>query len=385
VIGRDIGHIRKNLTEAGNVDYYHEVAQFVAPHQLKVGDETITAKMIFLCLGSKPVIPAIKGLDKVPYHTSDTILDMKKLPASLAILGGGYIAAEYGHFFSAMGTKVTIIGRNPQFLPGEELEVSELAKKEMSRHMAIVTNHEVIEVEKSGKKRKNVIAVNRSTEQSREFTSEEILVAVGRGSNTDVLHPERGGIDTDEQGWVVVDPYLQTSQANVWALGDAVGKHLFKHVANYESKIVYYNAVLGQKVRVDYRAVPHAVFTYPEIASVGMKQKEAIEVADEESVLIGFQRYENTAKGEAMGVKGCFAKVIVEGDTNRILGAHIIGPHASILIQEIITLMYTEDGSAKPILAGMHIHPALSEVVERAFTGLMRVHDYNHMLAHGWI
>lgn len=377
ILQRDIADIRHNLTAAENVDYYNGVAEFIAPYQLKVGDETITSKMIFLCLGSKPLIPPIKGLDEVPYHTSDTILQIKKLPGSLAILGGGYIAAEYGHFFSAMGTKVTIIGRNPQFLPGEEREVSELAKKKMSKHMDVITNHEVIEVEKPSKKGKTVIAVDRSSEKERSFTSEEILVAVGRAPNTDVLHPDRGGIKTDEKGWLVVDPYLQTSQPNVWAFGDAIGKHAFKHVANFESKIVYYNAVLSEKVRIDYRAVPHAVFTHPEIASVGMKQKEAIEVAGEDGVLIGFQSYEDTAKGEAMGLKEYFAKVILERQTNRILGAHIIGPHASMLIQEIITLMYTEDQSPRSILEGMHIHPSLSEVVERAFTRLMLPEQYN--------
>jgi mycothione reductase len=385
VLRRDIGDIRKGLSEAKNIDYYQGAAEFIARYQLSVGGETITSRMIFLCLGSKPLIPPIKGLDEVHYHTSDTILEIKKLPTSLAILGGGYIAAEYGHFFSAMGTKVTIIGRNPQFLPGEEPEVSALAKKEMSKHMAIVTNHEVTEVQKSRKKSKRIIALDRSTEQRREFTSEEILVAAGRAPNTDILHPERGGINTDEKGWLVVDPYLQTSQANVWALGDAIGKHLFKHVANYESKIVYTNAILGQKVKVDYHAVPHAVFTHPEIASVGMRQKEAVETSGEDGVLIGFQRYQNTAKGEAMGLKDYFSKVMVERDTNRLLGAHIIGPHASMLIQEIITLMYSGDQSMRPILAGMHIHPSLSEVVARSFTGLMAPQQYNHMLTHGRI
>ena len=377
ILERDIGNIRKSLTEAGSIDYYRGVAEFIAPYQLKVGDETITSKMIVLGLGSKPLIPPIKGLEEVPYHTSDTILQAKKLPASLAIIGGGYIAAEYGHFFSAMGSKVTIIGRNPQFLPGEEPEVSDLAKKKMSKHMAVVTNHEVIEVQKLSKKGKTIIAMDRSSKKTREFTSEEILVAAGRASNTILLHPERGGIETDEKGWVVVDPHLQTSQSNVWALGDAIGKHPFKHVANYESKVVYYNAILGEKARVDYRAVPHAVFTHPEIASVGMKQKEAIELVGEDGVLIGFQAFDDTAKGEAMGVKDCFTKVIVERDTNRILGAHIIGPHASMLIQEIITLMYTQERSAAPIFAGMHIHPSLSEVVERAFIGLMTPQEYD--------
>ncbi|MGD2125987.1 MAG: dihydrolipoyl dehydrogenase [Desulfobacteraceae bacterium] len=383
VLERDIGGIRKGLTEAKNIDYYHAVAEFTAPYQLQVGDERITSKMIFLCLGSKPLIPPLKGLDQVSYHTSDSILGIQKLPSSLAILGGGYIAAEYGHFFSAMGSKVTIVGRNPRFLPAEEPEVSELAEKEMSKHLTLMTNHEVIEVERAGKGKKTIIARDRSTGRTKEITSEEILVAVGRASNADILHPERGGVKTDEKGWILANQYLETSQRNVWAFGDAIGKHLFKHVANYESRIVYYNAVLGQRVKMNYQAVPHAVFTHPEIASVGLRQKEAIEAHGEEGILVGFQRYQNTAKGEAMGVKDYFVKVIVENGTNRVLGAHIIGPQASLLIQEIITVMYTADQSMTPVIAGMHIHPALSEAVERAFIELMPPRQYNHMFKEG--
>jgi dihydrolipoamide dehydrogenase len=133
-------------------------------------------------------------------------------------------------------------------------------------------------------------------------------------------------------------------------------------------------------VKVNYQAVPHAVFCYPEIASVGLREKQAVESYGEGNVVIGFHRYEDTAKGEAMGAKGYFVKVILERQDNRILGAHIIGPQASVLIQEIVNLMYTEDGSARPITSGMHIHPALSEVVERAFISLMPSEQYQQMI-----
>src|SRR6266566_4570945 len=184
--------------------------------------------MIFLCIGSKTTIPQIKGLDKISYHTSDSAFKMKQLPESIAIVGGGYIAAGFGHFFASMGSKVTIIGRNPQFVPEEEPEVSALAKKVLSRHINMITS--------------------------------------GRGPITDILHPEKSGIKTTPDGWIAVNEYLETSQPGIWALGDADGKYLFKHVANYESAIVYYNAILKRKVKVDYHAVPHAIFTYPEIA-----------------------------------------------------------------------------------------------------------------------
>jgi len=382
LIYEDINMIREGLSHSENINYYPDVAEFTAPYKLKVGDDTITSKMIFLCTGSKPKIPPIKGLEKVGYHTSDTVLKTNQLPKSLAIVGGGYIAAEYGHFFSAMGSKVTVIGRNPQFLPKEEPEVSALAKKELQKHMTIITNHEVREAEKTLMGKKKLVAVDRENGKKMEITAEEILVAVGRGPNTDILHPERGKIKTDENGWIIVNEYLETSQPNVWALGDANGKYLFKHVANYESLVVYYNAILKRRVKVDYHAIPHAVFSYPEVASVGLREREAIEKYGKDKVLIGIQRYQDTAKGEAMGVKNYFVKVIVEKGTMRILGAHIIGPQASVLIQEIINLMYTPKQSAEPIIYGMHIHPALSEVIERAFRSLMPPEQYHHVIEH---
>ena len=380
LINEDINRMRQGLTHTKNLDYYQMVAEFVAPYTLKVGRETIKSKMIFLCIGSKPVIPPIKGLENVQYHTSDTILKMDQLPKSIAIIGGGYIAAEYGHFFSSMGSKVTVIGRNRQFIPEEEPEVSALAKSELQKHMTIITNHEVRKVENVSADKKKLVAVDRDTGNEVELTVEEVLVASGRGPNTDILHPEKGGIKTDERGWITVDEYLETSQPNVWAFGDADGRYLFKHVANYEAMLVYYNAVQKKRFKVDYHAVPHAVFAYPEIASVGLKEREAVEKYGKTNLLIGVQRYEDTAKGLAMGVEKYFAKVIVKSTTMNILGAHIIGPYASILIHEIINLMYTPTQSAEPILDGMHIHPALSEVVQRAFASLMPVDQYHHVI-----
>jgi dihydrolipoamide dehydrogenase len=297
-------------------------------------------------------------------------------------VGGGYIAAEYSHFLSSMGAQVTVIGRNPQFIPTEEPEVSALAKRELGKHVTIYVNHEVREAKVTSEGKKLLVAVNRETGKKLEVTADELLIATGRAPLSDVLHPEKGGINTDSRGWIVVNERLETSQSNVWALGDANGKYPFKHAANYEANVVYHNAVLKRKLKVDYHAVPHAVFTYPEIASVGLREKEAIEKIGADKLLIGFYRYEDTAKGEAMDAKDYFVKVIVERRTMKILGAHIIGPYASVLIHEILPLMYTSEQSAKPIRNSMHIHPALSEVVERAFRSLMPPEHYHHMLGH---
>jgi mycothione reductase len=379
VIDRDVDMIRNAISQSKNIDYYTEQAEFTAPYTIKVGKETITSKLIFLSTGSRPAVPPVEGLQGTGYLTSDTILEMTQLPRSIAIIGGGYIAAEYGHFLSAMGAKVTIIGRNPQFIPEEEPEVSALAKRELQKHVTILTNHEVRKAETTSKGKK-VTAVDRYSKKGTEIVAEEILVATGRVPNTDILHPEKAGIKTDSRGFIIADEYMQTSQPNIWVLGDADGKFLFKHVANHEAQIVYYNAVLKKKIKMDYHAVPHAVFTDPEIASVALREEEAIEKYGKDNILIGFYKYADTAKGEAMALKDDFVKVIVKRDTGQILGAHIIGPEASVLIQEVINLMYTENQSLAPLTQAMHIHPALSEVVARAFQSFMTPDQYHHFL-----
>jgi mycothione reductase len=393
-VNEEINMIRNGLSESQNIDYYHDTAEFIEPYTLKVGnDVAIRAKMIFLCTGSKPIIPPIKGLENITYHTSDTILAMDRLPESIAIVGGGYIAAEYGHFFSSMGSHVTIIGRNKQFLPYEETEISSLAKLKLRNHMTIITNSEVIEVSSltrckhadddddanskrssdktshEQKERRLLIARDMTNGERMTITAEEVLIAAGRGANTDMLHPERASIKTDENGWIVVNEYLETSQPNVWAFGDANGVYPFKHKANYEAELVYYNAV------------PHGVFTYPEIAAVGLGEREALANYGENNIVLGIARYEDTAKGIAMGIKDCFVKVIVKADDLELIGAHIIGPHASVLIQEIVNIMYTQhERTMKPILSAMHIHPALSEVVQRSVSSLMPSQQYHHLI-----
>jgi dihydrolipoamide dehydrogenase len=225
---------------------------------------------------------------------------------------------------------------------------------------------------------KEVVAIDRASGKNVSVRASEIMVATGRVPTTNILHADKAGIKLKKNGWVDTNEYLETSQKDVWAFGDADGQYPFKHVANYESILVYYNAILRRKVPVDYHAVPHAVFTYPEVAGVGMKEDEAVQKYGNDKVLIGFYEYEGTAKGEAMNVKDYFVKVIVEQESEKILGAHIVGPQASVLIHEIIPLMNTIDGIYKPIQDMMHIHPALSEVVERAFQDLMPVEHYGH-------
>lgn len=382
LIDADIDSIRRGLSSSPNIDYYHDSAEFVAPRTLKVAGETIKAEMIFLCTGSQTMVPDVKGLKEAGYLTSDEVLELKSLPASVAVIGGGYIAAELGHFLAAMGSKVTVLGRNPQFLPDEEPEVSALMKRELGRHMTILTDVEVREARRDGDA-KELVAYDRKTGEKRGVRAQEILVATGRGPTSDILHPERGGVEIDDHGWLKVNEYLETTSPNVWAIGDADGRFLFKHVANYESEVVYYNAVLKRRMKADYHAIPHAVFTYPEAAGVGQREQEAVEKLGKDNVTICFYRYENTAKGEAMAAKGYFVKVILEKETEKIIGAHIAGPYASMLIQEIINAMYTGDQGPNDIRRSMYIHPALNEVVQRALYTAYGVDEYHHLVREG--
>jgi len=379
MVSDDINQIGRSLRSVPNVKFFQKTAEFTAPMTLSVDGKLITAPRIFLCTGSRPAIPPINGLEETGYLTSDTLLAIRTLPERLVIIGGGYIAAEYGHFFSAMGSEVTIIGRNPRFLHEEEPEISAALEKELGKYLTILNNCEVTSVhkEKSGK---IVVATNQKNARGQEIVTDEILVAAGRSPNTDILHPERSGVSVDEKGWIIVNEHMETTHPGIWGFGDADGKFLFKHVANHEAAVVYYNAFLHKEIKVDYHAVPHAVFTRPEIASVGLHEREAISLKGEENILIGFQEFMMTAKGSALEARNAFVKVVLEAPEGKILGAHIIGPDASILLQEFVNAMYSPDPTIATISKAMHIHPALSEVVHGACRSLMPVKHYHHIL-----
>jgi len=366
------------VAHSRQIDFFNTDGAFVSDYTVRVDRKRITADKIVIASGARPFIPPIEGLEEVGYLTSATIFDIEQPPESLVIVGGGYIAAEFAHFFSAIGTHVTIVGRNPRLVPQEEPEISELLKQKLSGYCQVYTGYEALRAETNAGL-KTITAVNRADGQPHEFTAQEILIAAGRRSNADILQPGNSGVETDEKGWVKVDPFLRTTKEGIWALGDALGKHMFRHTANYHADVVWTNAFTGHQHPVDEHAVPHAVFTYPEIASVGMTMEQAMQSHD---ILVGAKRYADTAKGYAIGEEDGFAKVIVERETGKILGAHIIGPHASILLQQLVYLMHTDDQSYLPLARAQTIHPALSEVVVGAFGNLMPVDEHVHEHAH---
>jgi len=358
-------HIREGIGELKNLDFYEGEGHFVSDYTFDVNGNKLRGEKIFIASGSRPFVPPIKGLENVGYLTNESALELQDRPDSLIIIGGGYIAVEYGHFFAAMGTKVTILEMADRLVLSEEPEISNLLKSELSKRMAVHTNALVEEVKES-EHGVTVVTKDTSSSQQSEFTAQRIMMAVGRRSNADLLKVENAGIELDNRGFIKVNEYLETSQQNIYAVGDANGQQMFTHMANREAAIVAQNVLYDTRLKVDYTAVPHAVYSYPQIASVGLREDEA---GRDHEITVGRTKYFDVAKGEAMLETAGYAKAIVENGTDRILGFHIIGPYAPELIQEVANAM-TSGGQIEEINQGIHIHPALSELVPMTLNSL---------------
>jgi mycothione reductase len=351
-------HMRQGISHAENLDFYEGEGHFVDDYTIEVNGEKIKGDKVFIASGSRPLIPPIKGLDSVDFLTNETVLQLKERPESLIIIGGGYIAVEYGHFFAAMGTKVTILEMADRLTLAEEPEISEVLKKELGRRMDVYTNVRAEEVKENGRGI-TVIATDAKSGAKREFTAQRILVAVGRRSNADLLKVENTGVEVDKRGFIKVNEYLETTKKNIFAVGDINGQQMFTHVANVESSLAADNAIHGSKTKMNYSAAPHAVYSHPQIASVGMTEEAARKT---HKILVGKAEYSDVAQGEAMMEETGFAKAIVDADSEKILGFHIIGPYAPILVQEAINAM-ASGGGVDQIQTSMHIHPAITELI----------------------
>jgi mycothione reductase len=366
-VDEDRKQMEIGVEAVGALKWYRDTGEFMGDYEMKVGEETITAPKVVIASGARLLVPPIQGLEETGYIDNASVLHLEQLPESLVIVGGGYIACEYGHFFSALGTRVIMLEMLSRLLLMEEPEISEIFERRFSKYAEIHTNHEVVKVAKKGDQ-KVVSAVNRVDGEKYEFTADEIMLAVGRRSNADLLKPEKTGVETDEQGWIKANEYLETTKPDIWALGDATGKYMFRHTANYESDVVWTNAFTEHKHPVDYHAVPHAVFGYPQVAGVGMTEEEA--QAAGYDILVGRARYTEVTMGYAMAEEDSLAKVVVDQESRRILGCHIVGSEAAILVQQVVYLMNAGDQDYLPLADSQIIHPALSEVVIEAFANM---------------
>jgi len=362
IIDPDSKRIEKANKQNKNITLYKTKATFINDKTIKIGKETITAKKIFIFAGTRNLKPPIPGLEKTPHITSTEALRLKKQPKTLTIIGGGYIATELSHFYGNLGTKINIIQRSNLLINREDQEISEHYTKTISKKYNVHLNSEAIKVWKKGKQ-KYVQIKNLKTRKKTTIKSDEILLAVGRTPNTDELSLKKTNIKLNNRGYIKTNQYLETNVKGIWAGGDIAGKYLFKHSANLEAEYCIQNAFTNKKQKVNYAAMPHAIFTSPQIAGVGFTEQELKN--KKTKYLVGKHYYKQTGMGIAMKDEG-FVKILVDKKSKKILGCHIIGSQASTLIHEVLVAMRTGKGTIDNITRTIHIHPALSEVVQRA-------------------
>jgi mycothione reductase len=350
-----------------NVTVYEGHARFTGLRELDTGTgETITADQVVIAAGSRAVVPPIRGLDRVEHHTSDTIMRIDDLPRRLAIIGGGFVAAEFAHVFGSFGSEVTLVNRSGALLRGEDHDISERFTELAQARWDVRLDTVVSKVEPyDGGIRAHLLHEGRTTT----LDVDALLVATGRRSNSDGLDLDRTGVRVDTDGLVVVDEYQRTDVEGIWALGDVSNKYQLKHVSNHEARVVQHNLLHPDDLmEADHDHVPSAVFTSPQVASVGLTEEEAS--AQGIPFVTSRQSYGDTAYGWAMEDRTSIVKVLAAPDTGRILGAHLLGPQASNLIQPLIQAM-SFGQTAHEVARGQYwIHPALSEVVENVLLGL---------------
>jgi len=349
-----------------NVRVFQEAAHFLGPHTLQVGEERITADRFVLAAGSRPVIPDLPGLEDVRYHTSDTVMRLPELPRSVVIIGGGYIGAEFSHIFSAYGTAVTVLSRRDRMLAREDQEVSSAFTELLRRRVDVRTGVTVQRVRAAGE---GATVTFTDPGGEHEVTGDVLLVATGRRPNGDTLALDAAGVAQDEQGYVVVDEHQRTTAPHVYALGDVSSPAQLKHVANHEARVVQHNLLHPGDLRSsDHRFVPHAVFSDPQVAAVGLTEQQAREQGLD--YVTAKQAYGDVAYGWAREDTDHFVKLVAERGTGRLLGAHLLGPDASSLIQPLIQAM-SFGQTAHEVARGQYwIHPAMAEVVENALLAL---------------
>jgi mycothione reductase len=354
---------------AKNTTVFDGDARFIGRRQLEIrmnagGTRRITGKHIVIAAGGRPLIPDVPGLEDVHYHTSDTIMRLPELPKRLIIFGGGYIASEMAHVFGALGSEVVLVNRSARFLAREDETVSarftDIYRERFECHMNVRVE-QVSEDAESGR-----ITVRLHEDGAHvDISGDALLVAVGRVPNSDQLCVETSGIAINGDGYVITDDHLRTNVEGVWALGDISNDNQLKHVANAEARTVAHNVVHPENLRTtDLWPVPHAVFAGPQVAAVGATEQELRHFGMRHVTAV--QAYGDVAYGWAMEDTQHFCKLIADPDTRKLLGAHIMGPQASILIQQLIQGMKFGQTVDEMARGQLWIHPSLTEVVENA-------------------
>jgi mycothione reductase len=358
------------VEDNSNVTVYAGTGRFTGSKQLTVdtpgGPETITADRIVVAAGSRPAVPDVPGLAKAGYYTSDSVMRMEYLPRRMVVIGTGFVATELAHVFSALGVDITIVGRSGQLLRGEDTDLSERFTELANGRWDVRLNRTITRVERDG----DLLRLHLTGPGGPETVeTDALLVAAGRVPNSDLVDATRGGLAVTEDGRIKVDTTQATSVEGVWALGDISSDYQLKHVANHEARVVQHNLLHpGAAIAADHRFVPHAVFTAPQIASVGLTEQQAQQRGIR--YVTAIQDYAGTAYGWAMEDTTGFAKLLADPGTGALLGAHILGPQASTLLQPLIQAMHF-GLDARSMAHGQYwIHPAMPELIENALLNL---------------
>nr|AEX65094.1 putative dihydrolipoyl dehydrogenase [Rhodococcus sp. Mel] len=356
----------KTVDRAANLDLFPAEGRFVAPRRLRMADTEIEADKVFLVTGLRSTLPPIDGLNTTPHLTSRTLLDLTDLPEHLIVVGGGYVGTEFAQMFARFGSRVTVVQRADRLLPAEDPDISAaVAAGFAADGITVLTGTTCTAVDGQP----GEILVRCEGNETAELTGSHLLIAAGRTPNTDQLGLEHLGLEPDELGFIPVDGQLRTPVEDVWALGDIRGGPMFTHTARHDADIAYRSTFRNQNISTSGRVVPHAVFTDPEVGTVGMTEPAARAAGYD--VLIGRQDFTGVVKARAIGNTRGLVKFVVDAATDQILGCHIAGPEGGNLVHEAVIAM-TCGGTYSDITAAIHIHPTLAEGVNAAAGGVHR-------------
>lgn len=356
-----------------NVEVFSSHTRFRPPtadgrHALRTDDgDEFTADQVVIAAGSRVSVPEAVSECGAPYHTSDTIMRIPEVPEHLIIVGGGYVACEFAHIFSALGSRVTLLIRGATLLRGHDDDISSRFTDLAAKKWEVRNHHELADAREVGD------GVEITCQDGSKLRGDALLAATGRVPNGDQLDAHHAGVKVSASGQVVVDEYQRTTARGIFALGDVSSDYQLKHVANHEARVVKHNLLqdwddTDAMMPANHRHVPSAVFTDPQIATVGLTENQARAMGFRIKVKI--QDYSDVAYGWAMEDTVGIAKLIVDDDTGLLLGAHIMGHQASSLIQPVVQAM-AFDLPAQEMARGQYwIHPALPEVIENALLSL---------------
>lgn len=345
------------------VDVIQGTACFVAPRTLQVNDRRLTARRIVIATGSRPAIPKLPGLESVPYLTNETVFELAEQPEHLLVLGAGPIGLELAQAFARLGSRVTVVASSAAVLPREDEELAALlAERLMAEGVTFHLGASATSVRTAGD---GLVLTVSGGGSEREIAATHLLVAVGREARTDTLALGAGHVVIGEEG-IDVDERLRTSADGVWACGDCIGGPRFTHVADYQARLVIRNAFFPFPAKVDYRAVPWVTYTDPELAHVGLTEREARERHGSD-VRVFTRRFDDVDRAIADGETHGMVKLVTRGN-GALLGGHILGAGAGNMIGEV-ALALKHNLGVNALASLVHPYPTMPEAVRQAAEG----------------